>query len=372
MAIRFDIGSLRKPRRKPNGYMDADGYATRIGIFVYRNPDGTTRRELRPPDEVFKAASLESLARVAVTDSHPPEMLSSANTAKYQRGTVGEGVARDSDYVRAPLTLTDAQLIAKVEAGKTALSAGYTCNLDSTPGEWNGEKYDAVQRDIVYNHLAIVDVARGGPEIRIRMDAADAVMVLPKETVRMETIRLDGVDYEVTPQAKQAIAREQGKAQARIDAAEAEARKATEQRDRAQALADAEKERADKEKRRADAAEDPKALDARVAARASLLTEAAKVLGAEKLDGLSPREIKVKVLTKLGVKNLAADASDAYVDGRYDSALEALPKVAIADANRAALTASTAPRADGESAEDAARKRNQEWAKNAWKSANKN
>ena len=42
------------------------------------------------------------------------------------------------------------------------MSLGYNLDLIEEPGEWNGEKYDAIQTNIRINHLAIVDKARAG------------------------------------------------------------------------------------------------------------------------------------------------------------------------------------------------------------------
>lgn len=47
-------------------YFTAEGYfvdepiVTSVGIFEYANPDGSIRRELRLPEDVFDTASLES------------------------------------------------------------------------------------------------------------------------------------------------------------------------------------------------------------------------------------------------------------------------------------------------------------------------
>src|SRR5690606_38431799 len=96
-VVRFDIGSLKPAKRHPAGYLEVDGYLTRIGVFVYRNPDGSERREFRPPEEVFKGSSLASFARIPVTDGHPPTLLDAANAAQYARGLVGDVVGRDGD-----------------------------------------------------------------------------------------------------------------------------------------------------------------------------------------------------------------------------------------------------------------------------------
>lgn len=50
---------------------------------------------------------------------------------------------------------------------------GYNLELDETPGEWNGQPYDAVQHNIRVNHLALVQEARAGEKARLNIDSRD-------------------------------------------------------------------------------------------------------------------------------------------------------------------------------------------------------
>ena len=177
MVQRYDIGTLRKPVRMGNGWLRVDGHLTRTGVFEYMNPNGSIRREYRPADEVFKADSLESFALVPLTNNHPPEALNATNTKAFAVGNVGETIRQDTDHVRATIVITDGDAARAAESGKTALSCGYSCDLDETPGTFNGERYDAIQRNIRGNHVALVDSARAGPTAKIRMDAGDAIMI---------------------------------------------------------------------------------------------------------------------------------------------------------------------------------------------------
>ncbi len=45
------------------------------------------------------------------------------------------------------------------------ISSSYRYRLDMTPGEYEGEAYDGVMRDIVCNHVAIVPSGRAGPDV---------------------------------------------------------------------------------------------------------------------------------------------------------------------------------------------------------------
>lgn len=174
MAYRIDRGNLSKPVKMSNGWLRIDGRLTRTGVFTYRNNDGTMRRELRLPEEVFKSDAMQSFALVPVTDEHPPGFLDAKNTREYARGSVAGTLRKDGEFVAGELLVTDADLIKKLEDGAAReLSCGYNCDLDEKPGiTSDGLRYDAIQRNIRGNHVAVVAKGRAGPEARVRMDGA--------------------------------------------------------------------------------------------------------------------------------------------------------------------------------------------------------
>lgn len=150
---RYDAASLDKAVFTPAGFLRAPAVLTRVGVFEYRRADGSVRRELRLPEEVFRPDSLASIGLAPITDDHPAEGFVTPENAKdLTVGHLGEDVRRDGDVVRATALIMDGEAIAKVKAGRRQLSLGYICELDPTPGEWNGQRYDAIQRDIVVNH----------------------------------------------------------------------------------------------------------------------------------------------------------------------------------------------------------------------------
>lgn len=326
-VARADLGSLRSPEKFENGWRRVDALFTRTGVFVYWNADGTSRAEYRPPEEVFDAASLASLASVPFTNNHPSDLLTADNAADHVRGWTHQDIAREGDYVRGSIKVIDKATADAMDRGKLQLSCGYRCDLDFTPGEINGVKYDAIQRRIRYNHISLVDTGRAGPNVRARNDgySADlAAAIKDTENKPMESITLDGVTFEVTKQVAQAIAKYDAACKAAIDAAKAAADKALARADSADVALAAEKAA------RKDA-EDP----ARVRARVTLQVTAAKYLPADtKFDGMSDREIKAAVVAKLS-KPIAADKldSDSYVSGRFDAEIER------ADASSATLGA---------------------------------
>lgn len=158
-------------RQSSEGYLIARPRVGRVGIQDYLGAELGLDKQIvkvfRPEEEVFHIDALSSMAHKTVTNDHPSELVTSRNWRKYAVGMMGSEVARDGDFIRVPLMVMDGDAIRGVANGKAELSLGYTCELDFTPGEYNGQTYDAVQRHIRINHVAIVDAARGGKKLRI-------------------------------------------------------------------------------------------------------------------------------------------------------------------------------------------------------------
>ena len=59
-VVRLDSVPLDKAYYTDEGYLADRPVLTSTGIFEYTNPDGSIRRELRLPEEVFRPESLKS------------------------------------------------------------------------------------------------------------------------------------------------------------------------------------------------------------------------------------------------------------------------------------------------------------------------
>lgn len=172
--FRCDRGSLQKPKRTPHGFLRCDGIAARTGVLEYLNPDGTTRRELRLPEDVFAPSALEGFEGAPLTDGHPQVPVTAENVKQYEVGNVTGPARRDGEHVAVSIVVKDPKVIAGLERGDTGLSVGYAVDLEETPGTHpQYGRYDAIQRNIVINHLAARVSPRAGNAARIRMDAVD-------------------------------------------------------------------------------------------------------------------------------------------------------------------------------------------------------
>ncbi|WP_171955594.1 DUF2213 domain-containing protein [Stenotrophomonas maltophilia] len=302
-AQRFDRVEL-KASTTAEGFIQDAPILTRSGIFDYRGPDGKLRREYRPPEEVFHADSLASYRGKPITDGHPG-LVTASNAKVHTVGTLLTEGRRDGDDARGDVVIYDT---APIAAGKKELSLGYTLDIDETPGEINGERYDAIQRNIRVNHLALVPRGRAG-NARLNLDAADADTTEEDTTMTMVKVRLDsGISYDAAPEVANAL-------QATQDALTA-------------ARADI-----DKEKARADAAEaklgdaekatDKIRADAAAAAKARILLEdSATKVGASFKPDATDTEIRSAVIKKVrGDSFDLTGKTDGYIEAAYDLAI---------------------------------------------------
>ena len=366
--------------RTTEGFLKGRAIVTCCGVFTYKRADGTLQRELRLPEEVFAPATLESLKLKPVTLNHPTELVTPENADMLQVGSLGDnpsstnqeynGYGEPTDLkkltdglnVAVDMIITKKDAIDAVINGKQGLSMGYTCDIEmAEPGStWCGVEYDYIQRNIKYNHCAIVDAGRAGDnaKIELRVDSADAVLedkLVTKDggTKMLKKINLDGIDYE----AEESVIKALNTEKKRADDAVAELSKFKE--DSAKELSvmtaerDTQKERADKAeedlaKAKAEALDSTK-LDEAVNARIELYKNAEKA-GVEVKNDMKDVDIKKAVIAKVFPKANLDGKDSAYIDARYDATVEMLAE--RADSNSRQVLADT-PNNHADSVDDA-------------------
>ena len=178
-----------------NGYwLIKDNPMTKAGVFPYLGKQISPELEpskiyqvLRPKEELTKPETLKSLELIPLLNDH--EMVGKDFTPveeKGSHGTTGQNVKVNGNIITNDLRLLSEVIKNEVESGKKDLSMGYRCRYELTPGEFEGQHYDAIQRDIIYNHIALVDEGRMGSDVRV-MDSFtfDSIKDLTKETTTM-------------------------------------------------------------------------------------------------------------------------------------------------------------------------------------------
>ena len=167
-----------------NGWYEIVGNPiSKVGVFPYsgaqlmdaENSNGLDPNRIymvyRPPEELGDPACLNSFRLIPWVIDHTPlgstcEGLTPAEQKGVQ-GVIGEKVYFDGEYLRANIKVFSEYMANLIAYGKKELSIGYKALYEFTAGDYNGVKYDAIQRHIRGNHLATVEEGRCGPEVAV-------------------------------------------------------------------------------------------------------------------------------------------------------------------------------------------------------------
>jgi hypothetical protein len=156
----------------PEGFLVCKGTAlARTGELIYGpgetpiepGPDGITRIE-RTSDEVFAQEAMASAEGKPIVNEHPSSDVTPETWKELALGhvmNVRRGEGPEGDLLLGDLFVTDKDAIAAIRDGKRELSCGYTADYDETaPGRGR-------QRNIIINHVALVEQGRCGPRCSI-------------------------------------------------------------------------------------------------------------------------------------------------------------------------------------------------------------
>lgn len=393
-------------KKKADGSYTGVAAITNVGVFPYLDPETKKMRyELRCPEAVMAADSLESVKGEPLCNEHPQELVDAKNYKKYVVGSVGTEPTHNETQVFAPVTINEAKAISDFESGKRGLSCGYDADVVFAPVtfdvlDWQGKKvgaksypcpgnylgmeYDCIQTNIVHNHLALVKEGRAGDAARLRMDAALVRCdTNRRKDTKMKKIHLDsgvlaeGEDDLVDAYAKlrldaKALGEKLEKAETEMEDVKQDGKgkmdKLQATCDTLKAELDAKMEelkeaKADAEKAKKESKSD-EAVQALVAER-TILLDTAKTLKLDVKHTDSARDIKAACLGVL-VPSLKLDGMDeGYVSTAFDTALSFRTGHAdSARATQALLGTGAAPHLD---ATGEAKKAHLDSVTNAWK-----
>lgn len=323
------------------GYLSGRAIATNVGVFPYLLDDGTVQYELRDPKEVFNEDSVNSLANKPITNNHPSVAVLSDNVKDLQVGFTGD-VRQDQYHLAPKLTITNKEAVDDVKQGKRALSAGYKCDLEYTSGTWLGIHYDAIQRNIRYNHLAIVEKGRAGDAASMKLDSIESYGIMQttkkdslpsnegdknkkKRGVSSMKITVDGIEYEVDNSEFVKLYQDTAKELEKIKADKADTGKELEE---IKAKADQLKEDLEKvaaEKEELSKVDHSDAIKKAVKEKMDLLLSAEKA-EVEVKEDMEDADIKKAVILKVypNAESKLDGCDEAYLNARFDGAMETL------------------------------------------------
>lgn len=347
MSIRFtDRVSVGDTKETAEGYLVATARVARTGVQEYLarelgdvaaeagfKPDDIVR-VYRHPDEVFHSDSLASITRLPVTVDHPAEDVTAENWAKLSVGEVGDAYSTEPEWIVVNPMIKDARATKAARTTHREISMGYSAAIVKAR---DGLEADFEQKNIRYNHLALVPKGRAGEKARI----GDAWGVSPVHDFQPGITPKTEKGGRMSDQLKTVVLGDKAVQVAVADVAAIEQYKADMQRKLADAEAAKKKSEEDKDeeigKLKADlkAAKDASIVDvdALVAARTDLVSKVHAIDAKIDVTGKSDADLrKAAVAAKLG-DEMVKDASEAVILGMFKAiAKDAKPANPVADA----------------------------------------
>ena len=302
--INCDIDNSTKDA---NGYYHDTAIVGRTGLLTYYNADGTKRIEYRPPNEAFNEDSLRTLSGIPITNMHPKKIVDE-NTYDSCKpiGTVMSKGKQDGENIVCDLVIYD---LAQCGDNRE-LSCGYRVEtVDEAGITPEGQHYDALQTNIVYNHLAVVPKGRAG-NAHLNLDSEGNQMVNDDEIKNnngnsnmedknnkiMIKLNIDGKEYEVEDSVASFINSKTSEAtmlQAKNDALESKIKTMN---------------------------SDMKEKIDNIVNQTIEVRETAKKIGLEKFDEMDNESIKKSIIMKTYPEVKLDGKTEDYIDALYDVA----------------------------------------------------
>jgi hypothetical protein len=349
-CFRYDVSQISDYQITEEGYLKVRARIARTGIQSYTDASGGIRLEYRPEQEVASKEALDSFREKCVTKEHPPVLLDASNTKDYAIGFTSADVSYSDGFVESTLTVTDKETVEEIMRGNVReVSCGYKVDYVDEPGTTpDGQHYDGYQRNIRGNHVAIVKRARGGPNVRLMLDSADAAVTELINShlgeVMSANIVFDGVSFEADSALAAAVSAEREDAKAsyadmkrKYDEMMSNASKMKEEMDamkkEMQGKCDAAEGRADALEQELEAAKADLTvagqvnIDSLVEERVALIDKARTNLDSEfDFAGKSAREIMEASIKAVRGDADLSERSDDYVQAMFDTLAEAAPR----------------------------------------------
>jgi hypothetical protein len=171
---------MTKRNEDDNGYITVpDNPISRSGVFDYSGAqigaEDKTRiyKVYRSDEALSNQKTIDSFKLVPFVNEHAMLGKKGVNAEdKGVQGTTGQDVYFKDGILYATLKIFSTAVKTLIENGKKELSCGFRCNYPMQEGTYKGEHYDAIQTNIMGNHVALVEAGRMGKTIAV-LDAAD-------------------------------------------------------------------------------------------------------------------------------------------------------------------------------------------------------
>jgi hypothetical protein len=165
-----------------------DNPLSKVGVFPYLGKQISDELEpdkiymvYRPANELFNKETIDSFNLVPLVNDH--EMIGEGYTPAEDKGVDGviNNVKAKGNVLIGDIKIFSESMKDDIKSGKKELSMGYTCSYDISSGVFQGERYEAIQKDIRGNHVALVERGRMGSDVRVYDKLAFDTLYLVQE-----------------------------------------------------------------------------------------------------------------------------------------------------------------------------------------------
>ncbi len=185
MRFRTNNIQLGDWRIDPDGNLRVTARALKAGVFNYKADE-------YPPEVLSEFGGAEQIDEFIPPEEFTPDFLRSyegkpiiVNAHEWQTpdkaeqcqsvevGSVAGTPRVDNDDILCDYIIRDARAIEAIKNKKLIEnSAGYDSDLEKADGEYNGKRYQAIQRNLRLNHILLIEEGSGrkgkcGPDVRI-------------------------------------------------------------------------------------------------------------------------------------------------------------------------------------------------------------
>lgn len=174
-----------------NGYIPvSDRPLSKVGVFPYMGSSigaedpNKIYMVYRPAEQLSRPETINSFKLVPLIDEH--EMLGKDATAAEKKGiqgTTGEDIYFKDGVLYGNMKVFSESMKNLIEGGKKELSLGYKCKYIFEDGVFEGQKYDAIQTDLLGNHIALVSEGRMGKEVSVVDEALKTVVTMDRQDI---------------------------------------------------------------------------------------------------------------------------------------------------------------------------------------------
>ncbi|MCX9083209.1 MAG: DUF2213 domain-containing protein, partial [Candidatus Methanoperedens sp.] len=189
-----------------DGLLVKDAIICRAMVLDYNG-----KKILKSPEAL--ADSMPTMQRMMITDEHPMSRVI-MDVSEIKGRVLPETVTLNNNVASGDLLITDKVLADEIRNGKRDLSPGYYADIIEEPGTFNDEPYEAVQKKVLYDHLAVVKLGRcsrpkcgildsiqgalgeqAPPTINSNSSITDEKKIKETQETMAESIVVDGVGY---------------------------------------------------------------------------------------------------------------------------------------------------------------------------------